>query len=371
MSGWRRFFDLRARQFGMLFVFCTLPSLVQADSKQERPSQAISVEVQKLVKQLSADSFRERVSAQRSLQAYVNSVPLQLAAIVPHIEPEAQLRLVRLFEESFLANDDNKGDNAEKALEFIRDSKSFASADADMILIGNGRLREGRARTQIEKLGGWFAYAVPNERRAPATAPQVGVGFGEPAILQTILISEDWSGTPDDFWHFRRLSHHQNLLLYNIRSNRLKLEDVMALGDSLPGLTVLERGAFLGVRGGPADSSMIVGDIISDSAAEDADLRPRDHIQMVDQHRVRNFAHLVDLLLDYRPGQVVHLKVLRDGEVLDIPVKLSSWKRKPLTDQPIDFTPQRFPGPLGIAQPVPPALPQQIDDERLERLRLE
>jgi len=320
---------------------------------------------------LSADSFRERVDAQKKLRRFAATQPQQLASLALKLEPEAQLRAVRLLEETFLGDDTAIGDAAEKGLEDIRRSTSIVSRDADMILIGNGRLREGRAREQIERLGGRLAYTIPLENRDSPTAPRIGVGFGAPALLQSILISEAWTGTPDDFWHFRRLSHHRNILLYNIRSNKLKLEDLMALSDDIPGLTVLERGASLGVRGGSGESAMIIGEVVANSAAAKADLRANDQILKLDEHEVRNFMQLVDLLLDYAPGQTVKLVVLRDRRILEIPVTLSSWRQMPLTNPPMELTPEKFPGPLGFGRPVPPDFPQRLSDDYRERFRLE
>ncbi|HWL09514.1 MAG TPA: PDZ domain-containing protein [Planctomicrobium sp.] len=358
----------------LLALLCcaTVLNAVLSSVNASEPSlKTLPKEVQSLLTQLSGSSFRERVAAQRELQAFVQREPQRVAEIIPLVEPEAQLRLVRILEESFLSNDNTAGDNAERALDEIRHSDAVVANDAEMVLIGNSRLREGRARREIERLGGRLAYTVPVDPRAPATAPRVGVGFGDAAVLQTILISEDWTGTPEDFWHLRRLEHNHNVTLYNIRSNRLNLEDLISLGSDLPGLMVHERGAFLGVRGAPTEATMVVSEIVANSAAEIADLRPRDQILKLDSHIVRNFSHLVELLLDYAPGQTIQLKVRRDGELIDLPVKLSSWKQMPLTSQSLEVVPQFFPGPLGQGRPVPPEMPHSLFDHRPERIFVE
>ncbi|SFJ20072.1 PDZ domain-containing protein [Planctomicrobium piriforme] len=364
----------RAACAGLSALLVCLTGLVSqtlADPPSSTTVTPLPPDVQKLVRQLSCDSFKDRVAAQQQLTEYTQQHPQQLAMVIPEIPPEAQLRLVRILEESFLEHADQTGDNAERALDEVRETDAVAAVDAAGVLAGNARLRESRARVQIERLGGRLAYVHPTDGRSPPTAPLVGVGFGEPSQLQTILISEDWSGTPDDLWHFRRLSHHRDLMLYNIRSNHLTMEDLLPLASDLPGLNVAERGGCLGIRGGSNATAMQVSDVVENSAAEAADLRPNDVIEYLDDHRVRNFSHLVELLLLYAPGDVVKLKVNRNEEVLTIPVTLASWRTMPLTDQPPAPTPADFAGPLGQARPRPPALPEDAEPEPSPHLHLE
>ncbi len=319
-----------------------------------------AAEASALVKQLSADKFAERVAAQRQLRDYVTRHPDEVPGLITECDPEAQLRLTRLLEETFLANDNPVGDEAEKALEAVRHANEFASTDSGAILTGNTRLREGRARTAIERLGGRLAYSYPNERRSPPTAPQIGVGFGEAIALYSILLSEEWSGTAEDLWHLRRLSHHANVQMYTIRGNHQNLADLMELANDISGLMIVERGASLGVRQSSTATAMVVSEVVANSAAESAGILPGDTIVKVDTHDIPDFLSLVETLKDYSPGQAIKLQVNRSGQIITLPVKLTSWRSMPLTDPMPELFPAKFAGPLGIGRPAPPALPEPL-----------
>jgi hypothetical protein len=81
-------------------------------------------------------------------------------------------------------------------------------------------------------------------------------------------------------------------------------------------------------------------------------------IERLGPDKVRNFSHLVELLLQYGAGETVMLEVLRNGETLKIPVKLSSWTEIQRSEQFSVPAPAPFAGPLGQSRPVPVPLPE-------------
>jgi hypothetical protein len=332
------------------------PSASASSPSVSAPS---SAELQTLIRQLSGDRFLDRVKAQQQLGAYAARDPQQLASLCSSVDPEAQLRIVRSLEETFLANADAVGDQAERALDTIRQSPVFAATDAESVLLGNGMLRESRVRPELEKLGVYLTYVNPaTERLPPPTAPFSGVGFGPPSMLKSILVSEDWSGSPEELWQFKRLIHLRDLTLYTVRGNGMTSEQLAELSGELTGLVIATRGACLGIQANTVTSTAQVSKVIPHSAAAAADLRPYDEILMIDDREVRNFSHLIALLLEFSPGDQVIMKIRREGEELKIPVKLGSWKRNPGTDLSNTPPPPPFAGPLGQSLPDSPEFPQ-------------
>lgn len=329
------------------------PDLVQQPAR-------VDTDISTVLKQITDQKFNVRVEGQKQLTRIAERSPTVLLEVAEQSEFEIQARIVRALETVFLSHSDEVGDNAERALMALSQTDLAVADDANSVLSANSRLRERRARKALENLGAVFAYAIPTESRSSVTAPRVGVGFGEWAVLQTILLSEKWSGTTADLWHLRRLTHHERLMIYTSRNNGITLDDLLPLQVELPGATITERGGGLGVRQSTLTSSMIIEEIVADGAADKAGLRINDEILMLNEHRVRDFSNLVELLLNYAPGETVQILIRRNGEEMLVPVKLSSWRDIPLGSPPFDGPVSDFAGPLGDARPIPPALPQKV-----------
>jgi hypothetical protein len=352
---------IRIARVLLLKMLVVLLVIASSSFAADEPSLTpLSPEQQRLIGQLSSADFQERVRAQRELATLAEAAPELVANLLPKLDSEAQDRLCRLLEGVLLKHDDERGDRAERALEQISRSASPAALEAEAILRCNDRLRESRARAALERLGAQLSFVYPSEGRSAATSPGIGVGFGESAVLDTILILASWKGTPADLWHLKRLSRHQELRLYNIRGSRVPLEDLLRLAAVLPGLMVAERGGCLGIRATPTATAAQVYEVVPNSAAMLAGLQPLDVIERLGPDKVRNFSHLVELLLQYGAGETVMLEVLRNGETLKIPVTLSSWTEIQQSEQFSVPAPAPFAGPLGQSRPVPVPLPEPI-----------
>ncbi len=81
--------------------------------------------------------------------------------------------------------------------------------------------------------------------------------------------------------------------------------------------------SFVGVPGGSLteDKEWEVGEVVPGSAAADAGLQAEDRVLEVDGRRYETFTTFAEDIAE-RPGEDVTLSVLRDGEVLDVPVEI-------------------------------------------------
>ena len=321
-----------------------------------------SPSVSTLLAKLSSNQFSERALAQRELAQRTAQAPEDLLDAYVEASPEVRSRIRQLLEGVMLAYADERGDRAEKTLMALED---FGSPTAQSILIGNSRLRESRAKVAIERLGGDLSFVHPATIRFPSpTVPVMGVGFGDPSVLATILIPEDWTGTTTDLWQFERLAQHQNLVIYNIRGNQVSLDDLLPLSSKLVGLQVVVRGACLGIEAISGSPIAEVSAVVEKSAAAAAGIRPYDQIVKLDETPVRNFNHLVELLAEFRPGDNITLEVRRNEKLLTLPVTLASWKTVLRRELRAVAPPTPFAGPLGFGTPVPPEMPTPLLDHR-------
>lgn len=321
-----------------------------------------SPSISMLLEKLSSNQFAERTLAQRELAQRTAQAPEDLLAVYAEVSPEVRSRIRQLLEGVMLSYADERGDRAEKALMALED---FGSSSAQSILIGNSRLRESRAKVAIERLGGDLSYVHPATIRFPSpTVPVMGVGFGDPSELATILIPEDWTGTTEDLWQFERLAQHQNLVIYNIRGNQVSIDELLPLSSKLVGLQVVIRGACLGIEAISGSPIAEVSAVVEKSAAAAAGVRPYDQIVRLNETPVRNFNHLVELLAEFRPGDNITLEVRRNEKFLTLPVTLASWKTVLRRELRAVAPPTPFAGPLGFGTPLPPEMPTPLLDHR-------
>jgi serine protease Do len=71
------------------------------------------------------------------------------------------------------------------------------------------------------------------------------------------------------------------------------------------------------------DSGALVGDVVEDSPAEKAEIQRGDVITEFDGREVKDVAHLRNIVADSEPGKEVTLKLIRDGKIKTVTVKIA------------------------------------------------
>jgi S1-C subfamily serine protease len=69
---------------------------------------------------------------------------------------------------------------------------------------------------------------------------------------------------------------------------------------------------------------VVVGDVVANSPAAQAGLRPNDVITAVDGQPLRGDSALAQVTYSHKPGDTITLTVLRQGQSMDIPVTLGT-----------------------------------------------
>jgi len=108
----------------------------------------------------------------------------------------------------------------------------------------------------------------------------------------------------------------------------------LVIGAAIAKSSRFDRGTWLGVVTQSVDYDLaeafdldlnygvIVNEVVADSPAEEAGLEDDDIIVAVDGGQITDYDDLVDLLEDCSPGDVVVVKLVRDGEELEVEVEL-------------------------------------------------
>jgi S1-C subfamily serine protease len=82
----------------------------------------------------------------------------------------------------------------------------------------------------------------------------------------------------------------------------------------------ISSGGFLGPEKG-----CVIQDVQEGEAAANAGLRSQDRIVQFGGHPIENFDSLVELLRNYKPGEVIETTIVRDEGQLKVPLTLTGW----------------------------------------------
>ncbi|QED36365.1 PDZ domain-containing protein [Antarcticibacterium arcticum] len=120
------------------------------------------------------------------------------------------------------------------------------------------------------------------------------------------------------------------------------VEDIMEFGNVQQGI--------LGIRGQdvntaissqldlPVSQGVVVSDVDSGSGAALAGIKPKDVIRQIDNIEVRRMADLTGYIGSKRPGDVVKVKILRNGNERDLNVKITKYETFAITPIGLEVT---------------------------------
>jgi hypothetical protein len=89
--------------------------------------------------------------------------------------------------------------------------------------------------------------------------------------------------------------------------------------------TDIRRGAFLGIRYSPVESSCRLTSIVPGSSADNAGFQIGDEIVEFNQQPIQGHRELTKLLREILPGQRATVKVERASALIEIPVVMGEW----------------------------------------------
>ena len=75
----------------------------------------------------------------------------------------------------------------------------------------------------------------------------------------------------------------------------------------------------------PAEEGIVIIELLPNSPAVEAGLRPLDVIIKVDDEKVTNMSNLRKTLYNYRIGQKAILTINRNGEIIKVPIKFKEF----------------------------------------------
>ncbi len=142
----------------------------------------------------------------------------------------------------------------------------------------------------------------------------------EHLIPGSVVLGPRWCGSLEDLAWIRRLPH--SIRLYLVDGDELGPAGSDYLREVRPDLVIRRRGpACLGVtfRGG-----LHIRLITPESPADLAGIEASSRLVALNGQVVRDFEHLLDLMIECTPGQEVQLTIYQHGQFREVPLRLGS-----------------------------------------------
>ena len=287
------------------------------------PAPLTEAEANRAIQELGSTRFstREEAAARLKSGGLAGVTPLLAATRSP--QREVAIRATEVLSQLYATEEFPAAAIVEDAIFKLQGQPGTIGDVAEQAWVANTPAREQRIVAQLESLGARVQYRMDQSTDEPPVADD------KPRPIQFIVISRKWTGGDVALKILERLSRRSEIQIYHV--NGATVSDEAMEGVSDLGFSVDRRGAFLGISSGGANvlfaqrEGCAVGLVTKGSPAEAAGLLPGDRIVQYGEHPVENFEDLITHLKSAEPGQKVEFGILRDGEVLKVPVELGNW----------------------------------------------
>lgn len=292
----------------------------------------------RLIFQLSSDSFRERVEATRELKTGGVETVRKLAEVLHSNSPEAARRAFSILEELFLCEDDLANEAADDALSSLLETEdSPLAARAEELLQEHALVRTVRAIRELELLGAKVEYnykILEVDDRTGELIPNI----------QWILFDRNWTGGVEGLKLLSRVDkigtddiHGQ---IYYVLNCPVGQEDFFAAIKTWtpqidPSKINIRGAGQLGIRFpdgfDPENPGVVVTEVGPGSAAAEAEIQKLDVLIRINNVKLTQPYDLIEELKKYVPGDEVEITLQRettlDGEKKEMTkkVKLKGW----------------------------------------------
>lgn len=315
---------------GLLAGFAAgFPHLLAAEQPKKSTSEAAGGSIPHWIADLDDDRFSVRQAASRKLrEAGIAAVP-PLEAAADSRRSEVTRRAIEVLDSLCDSDQPETASAAGNALKRLaQSSHRLAAHRATLVLRGQRLRRQWAALTEVQRLGGIVGNATIED--------------GE-LVLSSLSLGRKWEAGDEGLKYLPRLGRIEHLKLYGQQFTDEGLESLATvsgvqklmlyvteisedgrrrLQDALPGTQIdLRRGALLGVLGTPG-AGCRVNTVKPGSAAERAGIESDDLIVSVDGQPVPDLSALIGIIAKQKPGDRIHINLLRGDEPLEKDVVL-------------------------------------------------
>ena len=304
-------------------------------------------EVDRLITELASPDFAIRQAAIRSLQRVSESQISMIATAAQNSQQlEVAQRIVQLLEQFYQGDDQHKVVAASEALETAAISDRWALAEAASDVLDRHWIRRFELTQRELRSYGIFFNRFNLQSLAPGRFGRANFIFPGQLLDSSMLqinLDSGWKGGERGMQLLARLATlagpsgqvgAARVGVYLIDGHTVSEQDISQLKILFGDSRVVSRGKVcLGITNDPTSSDTTgcrVADVKPGTSAHKGGIRSEDLIVAVDDQRIRDFDHLVDMLKKFEIGDVVKMEVLRGGSI---------YQRFDVPRQPLDVPP--------------------------------
>lgn len=299
------------------------------EQPRDQARAADSIAIARWIAELDDGQFSVRQAASRKLREAGRAAVEPLTAAADGKRSEVIRRAIEVLDSFCDSEDAETATAAGEALKKLaRSSHRLVAHRAAVVLRGQRLRRQWAALTEVQRLGGIVGSATIED--------------GE-LVLGSLVLGRKWEAGDQGLKYLPRLGRIEHLKLYGQQFTDEGLEHLTSvsgvqklmlyvteisedgrrrLQEALPGTAIdLRRGALLGVLGTPG-AACRVNTVKPDSAAERAGIESDDLIVSVDGQQVPDLSTLIAIIAKQKPGDRIHINLLRGDEPLEKDVVL-------------------------------------------------
>jgi hypothetical protein len=330
-------------------------------SGQSTVKSAASIEVPRLIQQLSSPKFADREAASIHLKMAGADSISELVKAAQGSNPEVIARAIDILSYLYESSDTAVSLEADRALELLLNEGPAAASQRteDAFAFNLATARRRNAILAIQNLGGILVPKVVLDDEGR----KVSAELSEPDSIQHAILGRNWIGDLSSIKYLDRL-RPELYTIYITSDASLTTETIGIYSKVLSPTRVELRGGYMGVSSGSAvldPSRCEIDSTALNSPAERAGLKKGDWLTHLDGLPISGFVGLTTMLLSRKSGETILLDVLREPdeegaqmEELEIAVTLGEWGAQPMAGQkPSGGAPRANPIPDRDVLPKP------------------